>query len=124
MTNPNGEKIRDRAKQHWKERGSVFLLVGVATSFFVAGSGFQGYLSHGIFVAQQKAFDEKEKDYRKRNRELNDRWLLLAPEVRQSAMAAQEAAAHAKDAADKADNAATVLKQTTEAKENGENLRP
>lgn len=121
MTNPNGEKIRDRAKKHWQERGSVLLLVGVATSFFVAGSGFQGYLSHGIFVAQQHAFDEKEKDYRKRNRDLNDRWLLLAPEIRQSAMAAQEAAAHAKDAAD---NAASTIKQVKEAQENGENFRP
>ncbi|ALH46230.1 hypothetical protein POR1_25 [Pseudomonas phage POR1] len=124
MTSPNGEKIRERTKKHWKERGSILLLVLVAAAFFVAGSGFQGYLSHNIFVEQQAAFDRKEQDYRKRNRELNDRWLLLAPEVRQSAMAAQEAAAHAKDAADKADNAATVLKQTTEAKENGENLRP
>lgn len=124
MTNPNGEKIRERTKKHWKERGSILLLAMVAAAFFVAGSGFQGYLSHNIFVEQQASFDRKEQDYRKRNRELNDRWLQLAPEIRQSAMAAQEAAAHAKDAADKVDTAASTIKQVKEGQENGENFRP
>jgi len=124
MTSPNGDKIRDRTKKHWKERGSILLLALVAAAFFVAGSGFQGYLSHNIFVEQQAAFDRKEADYRWRNRQLNDRWMQLAPDVRQSALAAQEAAVHAKDAADRAGDAATTLKQVKEAQENGEDFRP